>query len=116
MRISIEGFIPFHRSQPGLMNKLEKKFSNILMQNMLTRSFLLPVPHGINMVASGLTGKLNQEDEIIVSEMEHHSNIVPWQMLCEKTGATLRVLPMNEDGTLNMAAYESLLSDSTKLV
>ncbi len=72
--------------------------------------------HGINLVASGFTGRLNQEDEIMVSEMEHHSNIVPWQMLCEKTGATLRVLPMNEDGTLNMEAYEDLLSDRTKLV
>jgi cysteine desulfurase/selenocysteine lyase len=72
--------------------------------------------HGINLVASGFSGKLNQEDEIIVSEMEHHSNIVPWQMLCEKTGAKLRVLPMNENGTLNMSAYDSLLSDRTKLV
>jgi cysteine desulfurase/selenocysteine lyase len=72
--------------------------------------------HGINMVASGFTGKLNQEDEIIVSEMEHHSNIVPWQMLCEKTGSKLRVLPMKENGTLNLDDYESLLSERTKLV
>src|SRR5690554_2294506 len=56
--------------------------------------------HGINLVASGFSEILNEGDEIIVSALEHHSNIVPWQMLCEKTGAVLKVIPMNEEGVL----------------
>src|SRR5699024_4537863 len=55
---------------------------------------------GINLVAQSFTTLLNQGDEIIVSALEHHSNIVPWQMLCERTGAVLKVIPMSEDGTL----------------
>lgn len=55
-------------------------------------------------------------DEIIVTEMEHHSNIVPWQMLCERKGAVLRVVPINDDGTLCMDEYRRLLSDKTRLV
>ena len=72
--------------------------------------------HSINLVASGFASILEQEDEIIVSAMEHHSNIVPWQMLCEKTGSTLKVIPMTRQGELDMEAYERLLSDHTKLV
>ena len=72
--------------------------------------------HGINLVASGFTNLLKKGDEIIVSAMEHHSNIVPWQMLCERSEAILKVIPMNEDGTLQMATYENLLSEKTKLV
>jgi cysteine desulfurase/selenocysteine lyase len=70
----------------------------------------------INMIASGFSELLNAGDEIIVSSLEHHSNIVPWQMLCEKTGAILKVIPMLEDGSLNMEAYHNLLNDKTKLV
>ena len=72
--------------------------------------------HSINIVASGFTDILQKEDEIIVSALEHHSNIVPWQMLCDKTGATLKVIPMDEDGTLIMKEYHELLSTKTKLV
>jgi cysteine desulfurase/selenocysteine lyase len=72
--------------------------------------------HSINLVASGFASILEQEDEIIVSAMEHHSNIVPWQMLCEKTGSTLKVIPMTRQGELDMEAYERMLSDHTKLV
>ncbi len=72
--------------------------------------------HGINLVASGFTSLLSASDEIIVSALEHHSNIVPWQMLCEKTGATLKVIPMNDEGELVMSAFDELLSDNTKLV
>lgn len=71
---------------------------------------------GINMVAAGFTSLLKEEDEIIVSALEHHSNIVPWQMLCEKTGAILKVIPMLEDGSLNMEAYHNLVNKKTKLV
>ena len=72
--------------------------------------------HGINLVANGFKSHLKKGDEIIVSALEHHSNIVPWQMLCEVTGAVLKVIPMLETGTLNMSAYQQLLNKRTKLV
>jgi len=72
--------------------------------------------HGINMIASGFSNLLKKGDEVIVSALEHHSNIVPWQMLCEKTGAQLKVIPMNKDGALIMSSYNELLSNKTKLV
>ncbi len=72
--------------------------------------------HSINMVASGFSSLLNKGDEIIVSALEHHSNIVPWQMLCEKTGASLLVIPINNDGSLQIDEYYSLLNENTKLV
>lgn len=78
--------------------------------------FTAGTTHGINLVANGFASLLNKGDEIIVSALEHHSNIVPWQMLCEKTGAVLRVIPMNEEGELLMDKYAKLLSDKTKLV
>jgi len=72
--------------------------------------------HSINIVATGFTTLLNAGDEIIVSALEHHSNIVPWQMLCERTGAILKVIPMNLEGELVMSEYDKLLSKKTKLV
>ena len=71
---------------------------------------------GINLVANGFVAILKPGDEVIVSHLEHHSNIVPWQMLCEKTGATLKVIPMNENGELIMSEYDKLLSEKTKIV
>lgn len=71
---------------------------------------------GINLVASGYVSLLKKGDELIVSALEHHSNIVPWQMLCEKTGAKLKVIPMTPEGTLEMDAYERLLGPQTQLV
>jgi len=72
--------------------------------------------HGINLVTNGFASILKSGDEVLVSAMEHHSNIVPWQMLCEKTGATLRVIPMNEKGELILSAYDELVSERTKIV
>ncbi|WP_149304422.1 aminotransferase class V-fold PLP-dependent enzyme [Pareuzebyella sediminis] len=72
--------------------------------------------HGINLVANGYSSILKRGDEILVSAMEHHSNIVPWQMLAARTGAILKVIPMNTDGVLIMDEYEKLLSERTKLV
>ncbi len=71
----------------------------------------------INIVAS-CYGRafINAEDEIIISAMEHHSNIVPWQMLCDEKGCKLRVIPMNDRGELDIEAYKSLFSERTKLV
>ncbi|OUR93207.1 cysteine sulfinate desulfinase [Flavobacteriales bacterium 34_180_T64] len=72
--------------------------------------------HSINLVANGFKDLLKKSDEVIVSALEHHSNIVPWQMLCEQTGAVLKVIPMNQEGELIMSEYENLLSNKTKLV
>ena len=72
--------------------------------------------HGINIISSGLEKLISSKDELIVSEMEHHSNIVPWQMLCEKTGSKLKVIPINDDGTLDMDEYKSLLTNQVKFV
>ena len=72
--------------------------------------------HGINLVANGFSSLLKKDDEIIVSALEHHSNIVPWQMLCERTGAKLKVIPMNENGELILSEFDTLLNDKTKLV
>ncbi len=71
---------------------------------------------GINLVANGFASILKPGDEVVVSSLEHHSNIVPWQMLCEKTEATLKVIPMDENGELIMSEYDKLLSDKTKIV
>ena len=70
----------------------------------------------INLVANGYRSMLNKGDDIIISEMEHHSNIVPWQMCCEVSGATLKVIPILDNGDLDMDAFENLLSEKTKLV
>ncbi len=71
---------------------------------------------GVNLIANGFASLVKPGDEVLVSGMEHHSNIVPWQMLCEKTGAVLKVIPMNDKGELLMSAYDGLLSDKTKIV
>lgn len=78
--------------------------------------FTAGTTHSINIVATGFTSLLQKGDELIVSAMEHHSNIVPWQMLCECTGAVLKVIPMNQEGELLMDEYDKLLSNKTKLV
>ena len=70
----------------------------------------------INLVANGFASLVEKNDEIIISALEHHSNIVPWQMLCEKTGAVLKVIPMDVHGELIMSEFEKLLSNKTKLV
>lgn len=71
---------------------------------------------GINLVANGFASLLKSGDEVMVSALEHHSNIVPWQFLCEKTGAKLVVIPMNEKGELILSEYDKLLSEKTKIV
>jgi cysteine desulfurase / selenocysteine lyase len=70
----------------------------------------------INLIANGYRSLLNKGDEIIISEMEHHSNIVPWQMCCEQSGATLKAIPLLDDGSLDMIEFDNLLSENTKLV
>jgi len=70
--------------------------------------FTAGTTHGINLVANGFNEFLKKGDEIIVSALEHHSNIVPWQMLCERTGAELKVIPIDEKGVLVISEYEKL--------
>lgn len=79
--------------------------------------FCKGVTEAINLVAQGFSKTVLKEgDEVLISHMEHHANIVPWQIACEETGALLKVVPVLEDGSLDMDAFEKLLSDKTKLV
>jgi cysteine desulfurase/selenocysteine lyase len=79
--------------------------------------FVRGATEGINLVMYGYGRKfIGEGDEIIISAMEHHANIVPWQMLCEEKGARLRVIPMNDAGELLLDEYEGLLNERTKLV
>lgn len=99
----------YETSRGKIQNHINAKFAHEVL-------FTSGTTHGINLVANGFASILKPGDEVLVSAMEHHSNIVPWQMLCEKTGATLRVIPMNLDGELIMSEYDKLLSDKTKIV
>jgi cysteine desulfurase/selenocysteine lyase len=71
---------------------------------------------GINLVANGLNSKLKKGDEIVISTLEHHANIVPWQMLCDRTGAVLKVIPLHRDGTLDMITFHEMLNDKVAVV
>ncbi len=93
--------------------KIQKHFNAVHPYEIILTS---GTTEAINCIASGYASILQPGDEVIVSAMEHHSNIVPWQMLCEKTGAQLKVLPMLQNGTLDMEAYAQLLNARTQLV
>ncbi len=99
----------YEQSRLKVQNHINAEFSHEVI-------FTSGTTHGINIVAAGFTTLLKSGDEIIISALEHHSNIVPWQMLCERTGAILRVIPMNLEGELLLDEYEKLLSDKTKIV
>ncbi len=73
---------------------------------------------GINLVANvlSLSGRIKPGDEVLISTLEHHSNIVPWQMLCERTGAILKVIPCNDDGVLDQDAFLNLLTERTRIL
>lgn len=96
-------------SRAKLQHHINAKFAHEVL-------FTSGTTFGINLVANGFASILKPGDEVLVSALEHHSNIVPWQMLCEKTGAKLRVIPINQDGELIMSEYDKLLSDKTKIV
>lgn len=93
--------------------KIQKHFNAAKSHEII---FTSGTTHGINLVANGFSSILKEGDEILVSAMEHHSNIVPWQMLCEKTGAVLKVIPMDLNGELIFSEFENLLGSKTKLV
>ena len=99
----------YEESRGKIQNHINAKFPHEVI-------FTSGTTHGINAVANGFASILKVGDEVLVSALEHHSNIVPWQMLCERTGATLKVIPMNENGELIMSEYDKLLSEKTKIV
>jgi cysteine desulfurase/selenocysteine lyase len=99
----------YETSRGKIQQHINAKFAHEVL-------FTSGTTHGINLVANGFASILKSGDEVLVSALEHHSNIVPWQMLCEKTGAILRVIPMDDNGELIMAEYDKLLSDKTKIV
>ena len=99
----------YEESRGKIQNHINAKFAHEVI-------FTSGTTHGINAIANGFSSLLKSGDEVLVSAMEHHSNIVPWQMLCEKTGATLRVILMNEKGELILSEYDKLLSNKTKIV
>lgn len=79
--------------------------------------FVRGTTEAINLVAQSYARPLLQpDDEVLISTMEHHSNIVPWQMVCEQTGARLKIIPIFDDGSLDITAYENMLSEKTKIV
>ena len=99
----------YEESRGKIQNHINAKFAHEVI-------FTSGTTHGINTIANGFSSLLKSGDEVLVSALEHHSNIVPWQMLCEKTGATLRVIPMNENGELILSEYDKLLSNKTKIM
>jgi cysteine desulfurase/selenocysteine lyase len=99
----------YEESRCKIQSHINAKFAHEVI-------FTSGTTHGINAIANGFASLLKSGDEVLVSALEHHSNIVPWQMLCEKTGATLRVIPMNEKGELILSEYDKLLSNKTKVV
>jgi cysteine desulfurase/selenocysteine lyase len=113
-----------HRGVHFLSGLATDKFeeTRITIQNFISAKhsheiiFTKGTTDSINLVANGYRTLLNKGDEIIISELEHHSNIVPWQMCCEQSGATLKVIPLLDNGSLDMIVFESLLSKNTKLV
>ena len=99
----------YEESRIKIQNHINAKFPHEVL-------FTSGTTFGINLVANGFASILKPNDEVMVSALEHHSNIVPWQMLCEKTGAKLVVIPMNENGELILSEYDRLLSNKTKIV
>ena len=96
-------------SRGKLQNHINAKFTHEVI-------FTSGTTHSINIVANGFATLLQKGDEVLISAMEHHSNIVPWQMLCERTGAILKVIPMNLEGELILDDFDKLISQKTKIV
>lgn len=97
----------------GARVKIQKHFNIKESKEVI---FTSGTTHSINLVANGFSDVLNENDEIIISGLEHHSNIVPWQMMSKKNGAQIKVIPINENGELNLNSYEKILNKNTKLV
>ncbi|EPE00937.1 aminotransferase class V-fold PLP-dependent enzyme [Capnocytophaga sp. oral taxon 336] len=93
--------------------KLQRHFNARKSSEIL---FTVGTTHSINLVANGYGALMQEGDEVIISASEHHSNIVPWQLACQRSGATLKVIPMNEKGILDLEVYNQLLNERTKIV
>lgn len=124
-RIHLEQNAAIHRSVNFLSDKITQAYeeARTTVQKFIGAPdsaqviFTSGATGSINLVAFSFgEGFLNQGDEIVVSVMEHHSNIVPWQMVCERKGASLRIIPVNAVGDLDMDAYEKLFTSRTKMV
>jgi len=99
----------YEKSRETIQNHINAKHSHEVL-------FTSGTTFGINLVANGFAQMLQPGDEVIVSHLEHHSNIVPWQFACERSGAVLKVIPMLADGSLDTDAYLNLLNERTKVV
>lgn len=119
------GYAAVHRGIHTLSAEATQRMENVRNQAAVFLHARLPeeivfvrgTTEGINLVANSWgNSQLRAGDNIIITAMEHHANIVPWQMLCERIGATLRVIPLNQDGTLQMEVLPTLLDERTRLV
>ena len=107
--LSQEATDAYEQARVKIQQFINAKFSHEII-------FTSGTTGGINLVASCIASSINAGDEIIITTMEHHSNIVPWQMLCETTGAKLKVIPINKKGELLMEEYKNIICSKTKLV
>ena len=107
--LSQEATSAYEEAREITKNHFHAKYSHEII-------FTRGTTESINLVANGFSQLLNKGDEVIISQLEHHSNIVPWQLACEKSGAILKIIPMNEKGELLIESYEDLLSGKTKVV
>ncbi len=119
------GYAAVHRGIHTLSAEATQRMENVRNQAaafLNARSpeelvFVRGTTEGINLVANSWgSASVHAGDNIVITQMEHHANIVPWQMLCERVGAQLRVIPLNQDGTLQMAQLDALLDERTRLV
>ncbi len=107
--ISQEATVMMEDSREKVRNFINAKHAHEVI-------FTKGTTEGINLVANALQQLVSVNDEILITEIEHHSNIVPWQMLCERTGAKLKYIPLSENGTLEIEKLDELLTERTKLV
>ena len=113
-----------HRGVHYLSQEATDKFEDtrntvkgfINAKNSCEITFTKGATDSINLVANGYRSLLKKGDEIIISEMEHHSNIVPWQMMIKNNDAKLRVIPLKDNGELDMDEFKNILSNKTKIV
>src|SRR5690606_37606005 len=99
----------YERSRQTIQKHLNAKHSHEII-------FTSGTTQAINLVASGFAKLLKSGDCVMISALEHHSNIVPWQLLCEYSGASVLVIPMNDNGELDMAEFDKMLSEDVKII
>lgn len=111
------GIHTLSREATEMMEASRKKIQHFInAKNDYEVIFTRGTTEGINLVAHSIQALIKPTDEIVITEIEHHSNIVPWQMLCQRTGAKLKYIPLKEDGTLEIEKLDGLLNENTRLV